>query len=53
MAMRLGRSWDVLEGFWMLWWRSRELRTFIMHADVEPAGKGPRASGLHLDSSGR
>ncbi len=41
MAMRLGRSWDVPDEFWLLWWRSRELRTLIMRADVEPAGKGP------------
>jgi hypothetical protein len=39
--MRLGRSWDVPDEFWLLWWRSRELRTLIMRADVEPAGKGP------------
>ena len=39
--MRLGRSWDVPDEFWMLWWRSRQLRTLIMQADVEPAGKGP------------
>ena len=39
--MRLGRSWDVPDEFWMLWWRSRELRTLIMQADVEPASKGP------------
>ncbi len=41
MMMRLGRSWDVPDEFWLLWWRSRELRTLIMRADVEPAGKGP------------
>ena len=39
--MRLGRSWDVPDEFWLLWWRSRELRTLIMRAEVEPAGKGP------------
>ena len=39
--MRLGRSWDVPDEFWMLWWRSRQLRTLIIQADVEPAGKGP------------
>jgi len=41
MMMRLGRSWDVPDEFWLLWWRSRELRTLIMRADIEPAGKGP------------
>lgn len=39
--MRLGRSWDVPDEFWILWWRSRELRTLIMQADVEPTGKSP------------
>jgi len=39
--MRLGQSWDVPDEFWMLWWRHRQLRTLIMQADVEPAGKGP------------
>ena len=39
--MRLGRSWDVPDEFWVLWWRSRALRTLIMQAEVEPAGKGP------------
>ena len=38
--MRLGRSWDVPDEFWMLWWRSRQLR-LVMQVDVEPAGKGP------------
>lgn len=38
--MRLGRSWDVPDEFWMLWWRRRQLR-LIMQVDVEPAGKGP------------
>ena len=38
--MRLGRSWDVPDEFWMLRWRSRQLRTIIIQADVEPAGKG-------------
>jgi hypothetical protein len=41
MTMRAFRPWDVPEEFWILWWRSRELRSLIMHADVEPAGKGP------------
>jgi hypothetical protein len=50
--MRLGRSWDVPDEFWMLWWRRRQLR-LIMQVDVEPAGKGPLAGGLHLNSSGR
>src|SRR5580704_11650779 len=40
MTMRLGRSWDVPDEFWMLWWRRRQLR-LIMQVDVEPAGKGP------------
>ena len=39
--MRLGRSWDVPDEFWRLWWRSRQPRTLIMQVDVEPAGKGP------------
>ncbi len=39
--MRLGQSWDVPDEFWILWWRSHELCTLRMHADVEPAGKGP------------
>ena len=38
--MRLGRSWDVPDEFWMLWWRRRQLR-LIMQVDVEPAGEGP------------
>jgi len=38
--MRLARSWDVPDEFWMLWWRSRQLR-FVTRVDVEPAGKGP------------
>jgi hypothetical protein len=46
MTVRLGRSWDVPEEFWILWRRSRELRTLIMQADVEPESKGPLASGL-------
>src|SRR5260370_9960365 len=41
MTMRLGRSWDVPDDLWLLWSRSRALRTLIMRADVEPAGKGP------------
>ena len=45
MAMRLGRSWDVPDEFWLLWWHSRELRTLIMRAEVEPAGKGPAGRG--------
>jgi hypothetical protein len=39
--MRLGRSWDVPDEFWRLWWRSRQLRKLIMQVDGEPAGKGP------------
>ena len=39
--MGFGRSWDVPDEFWMLWWRNRQLRRLIMRADVEPAGKGP------------
>ncbi len=38
--MGLARSWDVPDGFWMLWWRSRQLR-LVARVDVEPAGKGP------------
>ena len=37
--MRRGRSWDVPDEFWRLWWHSRQLR-LIMKVDVEPAGKG-------------
>ena len=37
--MRLGRSWDVPDEFWRLWWRCRQLRRLVMQADVEPAGK--------------
>src|ERR1019366_1168634 len=40
MTMGLGRSWDVPDEFWMLWWRNRQHRKLIMRADVEPAGKG-------------
>jgi hypothetical protein len=40
MAMRLGRSWDVPDEFWGIWWRSRQI-PLIMQVDVEPAGKGP------------
>jgi hypothetical protein len=39
--MRSGRSWDVPDEFWMLWWRNRQLRTLRIHADVEPTAKGP------------
>ncbi len=39
--MGLARSWDVPDEFWMHWWRSRQLRTFVQQVDVEPAGKGP------------
>ena len=42
VTMGFGRSWDVPDEFWMLWWRNRQLRRLIMRADVEPAGKGPR-----------
>lgn len=38
--MRFGQSWDVPDEFWILWWRSRELRALRMHVDVEPASKG-------------
>jgi hypothetical protein len=38
--MRFGQCWDVPDEFWILWWRSRELRTLRMHVDVEPASKG-------------
>jgi hypothetical protein len=41
MTMRANRSWDVSDEFWIVWWRSRELRTLTMQAAVEPAGKGP------------
>jgi hypothetical protein len=40
MMMGLARSWDVPDEFWMLWWRSRQLR-LVVRLDVEPAGKGP------------
>jgi hypothetical protein len=40
MMMRFGQCWDVPDEFWILWWRSRELRTLRMHVDVEPASKG-------------
>ena len=39
--MRPGRSWDVPDEFWRLWWGHRQLRKLIMQVDVEPAGKGP------------
>lgn len=39
--MRPGRSWDVADEFWRLWWGHRQLRKLIMQVDVEPAGKGP------------
>src|SRR5271169_6788027 len=39
MTMRIGRSWDVLDEFWRLWWRCRQLRRLVMQVDVEPAGK--------------
>ena len=39
--MRSGRSWDVPNEFWRLWWGHRQLRKLIMQVDVEPAGKGP------------
>ncbi len=38
--MRPGRSWDVPDEFWRLWWRSRQLR-LVIKVDVEAAGKGP------------
>jgi hypothetical protein len=38
--MQLGRSWDAPDEFWMLRWRSRQLR-LVMKVDAEPAGKGP------------
>jgi hypothetical protein len=41
MTMRPGRSWDVPDEFWRLWWWHRQLRKLIMQVDVEPAGKGP------------
>jgi hypothetical protein len=51
--MTVGRLWDVPEEFWILWWRSRELRTLIMQADVEPRARATPAGALHLSSSGR
>jgi hypothetical protein len=41
VTLGLGRSWDVPDEFWRLWWRNRQLRTLVMRVDVEPAGKGP------------
>jgi hypothetical protein len=41
--MGLGRSRDVSNEFWVLWWRNRQLRTLIMRVDMEPAASyGPR-----------
>ena len=39
--MRPGRSGNVHEEFWRLWWGHRQLRKLIMPVDVEPARKGP------------
>ena len=39
--MRPGRSWDVPDEFWRLWWGHRQLHNIIMQVDGEPAGKGP------------
>ncbi len=39
--MRPGRSWDVPDEFWGLWWGHRQLRKLVMQVDVEPASKGP------------
>jgi hypothetical protein len=44
-ALGLSR-WDVPEEFWMLWWRSREHRQFVIDVTVEPAGKGRRGRRL-------
>jgi hypothetical protein len=41
MVMVPSRAWDVPEEFWIVWWRSRELRQLIIEVAVEPAGKGP------------
>jgi hypothetical protein len=47
-----GRIWDVPEEFWILWWRSRQLRTLIMQADGGPASNG-RAAGPGLPAFSR
>lgn len=39
--MRSGRSvWDVPDNFWILWWRSRRARMFMMQVSGEPERKG-------------